>query len=118
MKYRNRIDDNAGALDERIIVRRESLVNDGMGGSAVSVSDLGTFYANVTAMSGRERDMANQTENPRNYRFKVRRSSATAAILESDKIVWRNKTMNIRFIADEGLREKYMEIEAEYGVAT
>lgn len=109
--------DNSGALDERITVQRETLVGDGMGGSEVTTTVLGTFYANVQAMSGRERDMANQTESPRNYRFKVRRSASSAAIREDDKIVWRNKTMNIRFIADQGPRHRYMEIEAESGVA-
>lgn len=113
-----RSNENAGSLDERITVRRESLVDDGMGGSVVTDSVVGTFNACVMVMSGRERDMATQTENRRNYRFKIRRSTASAAILEKDKIVWRDKIMNIRFIVDEGPRAMYLEMEAEYGVAS
>ena len=111
-----KITENAGALDERITVSRESLASDGMGGSVVTTTSLGTFYANVMVMSGKERDMANQTESPRNYRFIVRRSTATAAIRADDKITWRSKLMNIRFIADEGHRQRYLMIEAEAGV--
>lgn len=112
-----RINENAGALDERIVVRREGLTGDGQGGSAVALTTVGTFYASVRVMSGRERDMANQTESPRNYRIILRRSTLSADIQENDKVVWRGKTMNIRFIADAGPRQQYLMIEADSGVA-
>lgn len=112
-----RINENAGALDERITVSRETLVADGQGGNTVTLTTVGVFHANVKVLSGRERDMANQTESPRDYRFTIRRSTLSGTIRADDKITWRNKVMNIRFITDQGPRMPYMMIDAEAGVA-
>lgn len=114
----NRINENAGSLDERVSIERKIMVADGMGGFTETVSTIATLWANVSPMSGRERDMADQTESPRNYRFIVRRSAVSAAIRADDTVTWRGKAMNIRFIADAGPRPQYLMFEAEAGVAT
>ena len=106
-----------GELNERITIQRETLSDDGQGGTTRSLATLVTVWAKVAPLSGRERDMANQTESPRNYRFTVRRTSDTAGILAKDLILWRGKTMNIRFIALNTTHELYLQIDAEDGVA-
>lgn len=112
-----KIIENAGALDERITITREALTPDEIGGAVPSWSHVATVWAKVAPLSGRERDMANQTESPRNYRFTVRRSAQSAAFTTKDRLTWRGKVMNIRFIADAGPRGEYMTIDAEDGVA-
>jgi SPP1 family predicted phage head-tail adaptor len=107
----------AGELNERLTFERETQASDGQGGVTVTRAALFTVWAKVAPLSGRERDMANQTESPRNYRFTVRRNSLTAGILASDVIKWRGKAFNIRFIADAGAMPLFMEIDAEDGVA-
>lgn len=115
----NRINENAGSLRERItIMRATSRASDGLGGFAPTNTQVATLWADVNPMSGKERDKAAQTESPRNYRITVRRSPVSLNILASDFIVWRNKTMNIRFIPDCGPADMYIHIEAEEGVAT
>lgn len=113
----HRMEEQAGALNERITVTRVTLTSDGMGGNTESWSTIATLWACVKPINGRERSMAQQTESPRNYRFTVRRTAGSAAILEKDRITWRGKVMNIRFIADNGPKKQYLVLEAEAGVA-
>jgi SPP1 family predicted phage head-tail adaptor len=88
-----------------------------MGGGMDTWQGFVTLWANVEPISGRERDMANQTESPRDYRFTVRRSSDSAGILAKDKITWRSKEFNVRFVALPDAKSQYMRIDAEEGVA-
>lgn len=106
-----------GDMNERITIQRETLADDGQGGSTRTLGTVATVWAKVAPLSGRERDMANQTESPRNYRFTVRRTSETAGVLARDLIFWRGKIMNIRFIALNSPKEKFLQIDAEDGVA-
>lgn len=112
-----RLNENAGKLSEKITVTRELLASDGAGGVTVSWVTLGTFRACVEPISGRERDMASQTESPRNYRFILRHSTESAAILAKDKITWRGKAFNIRFVAIPDKISQFLRIDAEEGVA-
>jgi SPP1 family predicted phage head-tail adaptor len=114
----NRINENAGSLNERVSVLRATRAADGVGGYTTTNATVATFWASVSPMSGKERDMASQTESPRNYRITVRRSPLSLNVLASDTIVWRSKAMNIRFIGDAGPHAQYLTIEAEEGVAT
>lgn len=113
-----RINENAGSLNERVSVMRAARVPDGVGGFTPTNNTIATIWASVLPMSGKERDMAAQTEAPRNYRITVRRSPVSLNILASDTISWRGKSMNIRFIGDTGPQAQYLTIEAEEGVAT
>lgn len=112
-----RLNENAGKLREKITVTRELLASDGAGGVTVSWVTLGTFSACVEPISGRERDMASQTESPRNYRFILRHSTESASILAKDKITWRGKAFNIRFVAIPDQITQFLRIDAEEGVA-
>lgn len=105
-----------GDLDERVTIRRQVRTPDGGGGYQESWTDLATRWAKVGPLSGRERDVANQTESPRNYRVTLRRDGVTATITEADILVWRGRDMNIRFIADGGPRRLYLVLDVELGV--
>jgi SPP1 family predicted phage head-tail adaptor len=103
----------AGELDQRIRIMRQSLTPDAMGGAAVTWEELGMFWAKVIPMSGRERDHAAQTVSPRNYRITLRKSSRSDSIRADDRLTWRGLVMLIRFIAYDGNRPQYLNIEAE-----
>lgn len=105
-----------GKLDERVTFKRYTQVSDGGGGFTNTWTNYHACAAKVKALSGSERDVAAQTQAPRNYRLWVRRCSETAGLTEADIVVWRGKAMQIRFIRDDGPRPLYMEIEAEAGV--
>lgn len=106
-----------GEMNERITIQRETLADDGQGGATRTLATVAAVWAKVAPLSGRERDMANQTESPRNYRFTIRRTSETAGVLAKDLILWRGKTMNIRFIGLNSPQELFLQIDAEDGVA-
>lgn len=105
---------NQGKLDQRVRLYRRIQVPDGGGGFADEWDFIAECWANVKALSGRERMMAEQLEAPRNYRVTVRRR---AGLIEADRIVWRDRNLNVRFIADEGTRQQYLPIDCEMGVA-
>lgn len=120
-----KINENAGARNQRVRVERKVLTSDGMGGAVPSWQELGTFWAGVVPLTGRERDMAGQTESPRNYRVTFLNGLTAQSIQPSDHFVWlkkqsdpsQNVDMNISFIADYGPQDLYISIDAITGVA-
>lgn len=112
-----RHNENAGDLSERITIRRESSTADGYGGETITWLDVGSFWASVEPLSGRERNMADQTESPRDYRFIVRRSSETIGILAKDRLTWNGRNFNIEYVAIPDKRSQFLRIDAKEGVA-
>lgn len=109
---------NPGKRDQRVTFQRFTSTDDGYGSTVDTWADYLHRWAEVKPLSGRERDQAQQVENPRNYRITVPRDSGTANLTASDRVVWRSKTGNIRFIADAGPQPQEMVIDVEFGVAT
>lgn len=109
--------ENAGDLSEKIAIQREVRTEDGYGGETIAWSQIASLWASVEPLSGRERNMADQTESPRDYRFIVRRSTVSAAIQAKDKIVWRGREFNIDFVAIPDLRSQFLRIDAKEGIA-
>lgn len=99
-----------GDLDQRIELQRLTRTSDGGGGYTEQWTTYATVWANVRPMSGRERYQAQQTQASANYRIAIR---YRADIDPADRIVWRGKVLNIRFIADAGPRDLYLTIDAE-----
>lgn len=107
---------SAGKRDQRVLFQRLEQTSDGGGGWITSWEALFSRWAEVRPLTGRERDQAQQTEAPRNYRITVPRDAGTAGLLASDRVVWLGKVMQIRFIADAGPRPMEMMIDCEAGV--
>lgn len=103
-----------GELDQRIAIIRESLSDDGMGGSTVTTATVATVWAKVIARSGRERDQADRLAADAGYTFVIR---WRGDLLESDRLAWRGQEYNIRAIKQDGGRKLYLELDAERGVA-
>ncbi|MBS4048573.1 MAG: phage head closure protein [Alphaproteobacteria bacterium] len=107
----------AGKRDQRVTVQRFTSTDDGYGGQVEAWTDLAIRWCSVEPMSGRERNQAQQTESPANYRVTLPWDSVTKAITTADRVVWNDKTGNIRFIADAGPRPIEAKIDVEFGVA-
>lgn len=103
-----------GELDQKVVIQRETLAADGIGGSTVSVSTIATVWAKVISNSGREREFGDRLNAEAGYKFVIRWRSD---VLDSDRIVYGGNSYNIRNIAKEGGRKLYLEIDAERGVA-
>lgn len=103
-----------GGLDDRISLQRVTLTADGQGGSTESWSEYAAVWARVRPMKGRERQASERQEATADYVVRIRYRDD---VLEADKIVWRGREMNIRFIPDGGPRAHFLDIEAEMGAA-
>ena len=101
----------AGELDQRVTLRREVQVPDGMGGSTLEWVDIDTVWAKVRPMSGTEREHSDALGARSNYIIVIRyRDDLT----EGDIAVWNDIEFNIRFVKDVP-RSRWLVLEAERG---
>ena len=106
---------HTGMLDQRVSLQRSTLVDDGAGGATMSAGEYAETWAHVHPMSGREREHAMRADSTANYLVVVRMRDD---VKERDSIVWRGRTLNVRFVRNKGPRGGYLEIEAEMGAAS
>ena len=105
-----------GELDQRITIKRETNTKTAMGGQSVSLVNIATVFAKVTAKSGGESNKYQRLDAEASYVFVIRNTN-NFNVRESDRIEWRGTEYNIRFISDPGPRPIYIEISADKGVA-
>jgi SPP1 family predicted phage head-tail adaptor len=103
----------SGELDQRVKFLRESKVDDGMGGNAVTWVEIDEVWAKVRPMSGTEREHSDRLNAQANYLIVIRYRSD---ITEQDVAEWKGTRFNIRFSKDEA-RTNFLPMEAERGVA-
>ncbi len=103
----------AGDLDQRVSLQRAERVRDGAGGASTSWSSYATVWAMVRPMTGRERENASREEALTGYLVVIR---YRGDVLESDRLLWDDRTLNIRFLKRRG-RAAFLEIEAEMGAS-
>jgi SPP1 family predicted phage head-tail adaptor len=109
MKFR------AGELDQFITITRDTETDDGMGGVDVTpVNVVSDLYARVRPMSGSEVKNFEKLNATMVNSFVIRYRND---ILDTDRITWESDTYNIRAIQKAGVRELYLQIFAERGVA-
>lgn len=106
---------HAGALREPITIQRKVSVSDGMGGQAISWTDLATVRAHVKPLSGREALQAMQLQASITHRIYMR---YRADLLPSDRLVMRGQPLQIRAILNMEMRNQWLEVSADSGVAT
>lgn len=104
----------AGELTELITIREEVISPDGAGGESVIWQNLVKLYAHVRPLTGRESQGSDRTEATAGYLVVFR---ARTDITEKNKVVWRTREMNIRFVRDRKPRSLYLELECDRGVA-
>ena len=109
-------DMNAGMLREAVEFQRAAKVSDGAGGyteawAAISGASTRAF---VKAISGSERMFSERIEATTKWRITVR---YFAGLLESDRVVIRDREYNIRFINNLELRDRWLTIDLDGGVA-
>lgn len=107
---------NAGALDQRVTLRRPVRTSDGAGGVTEAWADLAVnpvVWAAVKAKGGREALVEGRTAASFVVVFTI---YYRADIDPTCQIVWQGVAYNIRGILDEGGRKLRLVIEAERGV--
>lgn len=101
-------------LNELITFYSKAKTQDEYGTISGVRTKIADVYAKVRPLTGQERNAGDQTEGGANYRFNILQRSDLS---EADVLVWRGTDYNIRFIADNGPKDRYMYIDAERGGA-
>lgn len=105
----------AGMLREPVTVHRQVSASDGMGGQAIQWVDLLTASASVIPLSGREAVQAMQLQASVTHRVTMR---YRADLTPADRIIVRGKPMQIRAIINVEMRNRWLELICDDGVAT
>lgn len=108
-------DISAGMLKQPIIIERATKTPDGSGGHTVVWATVASPRALVRPVSGRERVWGDSLEANVTHRIMIRYRSG---LLPADRIKLGTRTMQIRAILDLEEAHKWIEIQAEEGVAT
>lgn len=106
-----------GMLREPVTFQRKSRVANGTGGFTETWAALAgsATRAYPKALSGTERFASDRVEASTRWRIVTR---YFAGLKEEDRIVMRGRAYNIRFINNVELRDRWLEIDVDGGVAT
>lgn len=93
-------DDFARRANERIIIQYPTKTTDVYGGRSVTFSNVGTFWAIVTPMSGREVFAQSATQSRVTHKFTIRYQAGLKNITQiSDyKISFDNRLFSVNYI--------------------
>jgi len=110
-------DVNSGMLREPVTFQRMTRTSDSAGGQTQSWAAISgaPSRAYVKPMSGSERFSHDRVEATIRLKLVTRYN---AGLLESDRVVIRNKAHNIRFINNMEFRNQWLEILVDGGVAS
>jgi len=110
-------DFRASMLRETVEFQRATDTPDDAGGftQVWGAQPTAPTRAAVKAMSGFERTRSDRVEAESKFKFTTR---YFADILESDRILFRGKTYNIRFLNNVEFRDRWLVIDVSGGVAT
>jgi SPP1 family predicted phage head-tail adaptor len=111
----NCCDLTAGSLRETITVQRQVSQSDGMGGQAIQWEELFTTRAQVKPLSGREALQAMQLQASITHRIYIR---YRADLTPADRILLRGLPLQIRAILNMEMRNQWLELSCDQGVAT
>jgi SPP1 family predicted phage head-tail adaptor len=111
----NCCDLTAAKMREPLTVQRKVTVSDGMGGQVVQWVTLFTTRGEVKPLSGREALQAMQLQASITHRIYMRyRADLTAA----DRIIMRGQPLQIRAVLNMEMRNRWLELSCDQGVAT
>jgi SPP1 family predicted phage head-tail adaptor len=102
-------------LREPLTIQRQVSVSDGMGGQAIQWIDLATIRAQVVPLSGSEVVQAMQLQASITHRIYMR---YRADLTPADRIVMRGQPLQVRAIINVEMRNRWLELACDQGVAT
>ena len=104
-----------GMLRQTVTIQRKQTAPDGAGGFSVDWVDLHTVKAHMRSTSGTERYSADRLQATVRIRMICR---FIEDINEADRVVFRGKAHQIRYIDNVEYRNRWLEIDLDEGVAT
>jgi SPP1 family predicted phage head-tail adaptor len=106
---------SAGKLREPLTIQRKATVSDGMGGFTTSWVTLATIRGDVRPLSGREALQAMQLQASVTHRVYIR---YRADLKPADRLMMRGQPIQIRAILNVEMRDRWLELSCDAGVAT
>lgn len=108
-------DITAGMLRESLTLQREVSAPDAFGGQVKEFQTYATTKGAVTPLSGREAVYGMQLEASITHRIYMR---YRADLKPKDRIVLRGVPLQVRAVINLELRNKWLEVTCDQGVAT
>lgn len=108
-------DVTAGMLREKLFIQRETLTQDALGGDVKEFSSIGSTFGYVQPTGGGERFFGQQLEATITHKIVIR---FRTNINPADRILLRGEPLQIRRILNLEMRDKFLELHCEQGVAT
>lgn len=105
----------SGMLREPVTFQQQVAVDIGGGASQIAYTDRFSVRAHIKPLSGNERLYASRIDATTKNRIVIRYRSD---VVESDRVVIRNRYYQIRFVNNVEFRDKWLEIDLDGGVAT
>jgi SPP1 family predicted phage head-tail adaptor len=100
----------AGELRERVTIQRVTSTRDAIGGVIETWSTLMTVYAKVAPMSAGEQYRRQQIQAKADWKVTVRYANTIAP---ADRIVWRERTFQIKGITNPDMRRRFLDLACE-----
>ncbi len=102
-----------GGLRHRVILQRRLDAPDGGGGVILGWSDIAGLWAEVTPLAGDETVQAMGVQDRQKFRVRLRyREDISGA----DRLLFRQRVLNIRSLINAGERGQWLECRCEEGV--
>lgn len=101
-----------GQMRHRVTFERSTVAANSMGDPVPSWSSLGTFYARVEHLAGKERFASQVQQHGSDYRITTRYNPDIASLDEGDRATWAGKTFDVRNVVDVEGRNKELHIFA------
>lgn len=111
----NCCDLTAGNLREPLTIQRKLAVSDGIGGQTVTWVTLSNTRGDVRPLSGREAVQAMQLQASLTHRIYIR---YRADLTPADRILMRGEPLQIRAIVNIEMKNRWLELACDSGVAT
>lgn len=89
----------AGLLRQRVVIQRETVTKDALGGDVQTWSTLTTVWAEVRPLSGREAIEAGRISSTANVWITVRYRDDITPLM---RVIWRGRTFEINQIENQG----------------
>lgn len=103
---------HVGEMTELIELHHVTRTTDGTGGSTRTWTKYADVWSHIRPLTGGENQGADRIEGTAKYLVVIRNRTD---VVDTDKIVWGARELNIRFPRERGPRDLYLEIEAEVG---
>ena len=106
-----------GPMRHQIKIQTEAQTDDGGGGYVLGWTTTATVWANIKPISGREHLLTAQLADIITHRITIRaRSDLT--FTGKNRILFGTRAFNVKHVINVGERDRYLELQAEEGVAT